>query len=57
MVDVTNTFKRLDLVDTVPEELWTESHNIVQKPVTKANPKEKKMQEVKVVVCRSFTIR
>ena len=42
MVDVTNTFKRLDLVDTVPEELWTESHNIVQKPVTKANPKEKK---------------
>ena len=50
-MDVTNTFKRLDLVDTVPEELWTDIHNIVQEPVTKANPKEKKkMQEVKVVV-------
>ena len=27
---VTNRFKRLDLVDRVPEELWMEVHNIVQ---------------------------
>ena len=29
-VEVMNRFKGLDLVDTVPEELWTEIHNIVQ---------------------------
>ena len=28
-VKVTNRFKELDLVDRVPEELWTEVHNIV----------------------------
>ena len=28
-VDVMNRFKRLDLVDRVPGELWTEVHNIV----------------------------
>jgi len=34
-VEVTNRFKGLDLVDTVPEELWTEVCNIVQEAVTK----------------------
>ena len=29
IVEVTNRFKRLDLVDRVPEELWMEVHNIV----------------------------
>ena len=29
-VEVAKTFKGLDLVDRVPEELWTEVHNIVQ---------------------------
>ena len=28
-VEVTNTFKRLDLIHRVPEELWTEVHDIV----------------------------
>ena len=28
-VEVTNRFKGLDLLDRVPEELWTEVHNIV----------------------------
>ena len=41
-VEVTNRFKGLDLVDTVPEELWTEIHNIVQKVVIKIIPKKKK---------------
>ena len=36
--DVTNTFKELDLTDRVPEELWTEVCNIVQKAVIKAIP-------------------
>ena len=48
IVEMTNRFKGLDLVDRVPEELWTEVHNIVQKVVTKTIAKKKK--EVKVVV-------
>ena len=42
MVEVTNRFKGLDLKDRVPEELWTEVHNIVQKAVIKTIPKKKK---------------
>ena len=34
--------RELDLVDRVPEELWTEYHNIVQEVVTKIIPKKKK---------------
>ena len=30
IVEVTNGFKGLDLIGTVPEELWTEVHDIVQ---------------------------
>ena len=41
-VEVTNTFKGLDLIDRVPEELWTEVHNTVQEAVTKTIPKKKK---------------
>ena len=41
-VEVTNTFKGLDLIDRVPEELWTEVHDIVQEAVIKTNPKKKK---------------
>ena len=42
-----NRFKGLDLVDRVPEELWMEVHNIVQKPVTKTIPKRKKCKKAK----------
>ena len=42
------------MVDRVLEELWTEFHNIVQETVAKNIPKEKKMQEGKVVVSGSF---
>ena len=41
-VEVTNRFKALDLVDRVPEELWTEICNTVQELVTKTTPKKKK---------------
>ena len=44
-VEVTNIFKGLDLVDRVPEELWTEVRNIVQGVVTKAIPKENKCKK------------
>ena len=44
-----NRFKGLDLVYTVPEELWMEVHNSVQEAVTKTIPKEK-MQTGKVIL-------
>ena len=40
-VEVTNRLKRLDLVDRVPEELWTEACNIVQEAVTKTIPRKR----------------
>jgi len=39
---VTNRFKGLDLIDRVPEELWTEVHDIVQEAVIKTIPKKHK---------------
>ena len=41
-VEVMNRFNRLDLVDRVPEELWREFRNTVQKVVTKTIRKKKK---------------
>ena len=46
-VQVMNKFKRLDLVDRVPKELWMEVHNIVQEGVTKTIPKKKKCKKAK----------
>ena len=46
-VKVMNRFKGLDLVDRVPEELWTEVHNIVQEAVTKTIPKKKNYKKAK----------
>ena len=39
-VEVRNRFKRLDLIDRVPDELWTEVHDIVQETWTKTIPKK-----------------
>ena len=41
-VEVKNSFKGLDLIDRVPEELWTEVCNTVQETVTKTIPKKTK---------------
>ena len=46
-VKVTNRFKGLDLIDRVPEEQWTEVHDIVQKAVIKTIPKKKKYKKAK----------
>ena len=46
-VEVTNRFKGLDLIDRVPEELWTEVCNNVQEAVTKTIPKKKKCKKAK----------
>ena len=42
-----NTFGGLELVDRVPEELWTKVHNIVKEAVTKIIPKKKKCKKAK----------
>ena len=46
-VEVRNRFKGLDLIDRVPEELWTEVHDIVQKAVIKTIPKKEKCKKAK----------
>ena len=46
-VEVTNRFKGLDLIDRVPEELWTMAHDIVQEAVIKTIPKKKKFKKAK----------
>ena len=46
-VEVTNTFKGLDVTERVPQELWTEVHNIVQEAVIKTIPKKKKCKKAK----------
>ena len=46
-VEVTNTFKGFNLIDRVPEELWTEVCDIVQEAVIKTIPKKKKCKKAK----------
>ena len=46
-VEVANWFKGLDLIDTVPEELWTEVPDIVQEAGIKTIPVEKKCKKAK----------
>ena len=42
-----NRFKGLDLIDRVPDELWTEVHDIVQEAGIKTIPKKKKCKKPK----------
>ena len=46
-MEVANRFKELDLIDRVPEELWTKVHDIVQEAEIKTIPKEKKCKKAK----------
>ena len=46
-MEVKNGFKGLDLIDRVPEELWTEVHDTVQEAVIKTFPKKKKCKKEK----------
>ena len=46
-VEVRNRFKGLNLIDRVPDELWTEVRDIVQETVIKAIPKKKKCKKAK----------
>ena len=46
-VELRNRFKALDLIDRVPDELWTEVHDIVQEIGIKTIPMEKKCKKAK----------
>ena len=46
-VEVTNRFKGLDLIERLPEELWTEVYDIVQEAVVKTILKKKKWKKAK----------
>ena len=46
----------LDLINRVPEELWTEVHNTVREAVTKTIPKKKKCKKAKWVSEDGFQI-
>ena len=46
-VEVTNKFKGLDLIDRVPEELWTEVNDTVQEAGIKTIPQKKKCKKAK----------
>ena len=50
VIEVTNRFKGLDLIDRVPDELWTEVGDTVQKAGINTIPKTKKMQKGKMAV-------
>ena len=46
-VEVRNRFKGLDLIDRVPDKLWTEVRDIVQETGSKTIPKKKKCKKAK----------
>ena len=46
-VEVINRLKGLDLIDSVPEDLWMEFHDNVQEAVIRTIPKKKKCKKAK----------
>ena len=54
-VEVTNRFKKLDLIDKMLEELWTEVSDTVHEVVIKTGHKKKKLKKDKMVVQGGFT--
>ena len=46
-MEVANRFKRVDLIDRITEELWTEVHDIVQEAVIKTISKKEKWKKAK----------
>ena len=46
-VEMRNRFKGLDLIDRVPDELWTEAHDMVQETGIKTISMEKKCKKAK----------
>ena len=53
-VEMRNIFKGLDLIDRVPDELWTEVRDIVQETGIKTIPMEKKCKKAKWLSGEAF---
>ena len=53
---MTKRFKGLGLIDRVPEELWTEVHNVVQEVVIETIPKKKKCKKAKQLAGEALQI-
>ena len=53
-VEVRNRLKGIYLIDRVPDELWTEVHNIVQEAVIKTIPEKKKCKKAKWLLRRPY---
>ena len=54
-VKVRNRFKGLDLIDRLPDELWTEVHDIVQETGIKTIPKIEMQKKKKMAVLGGLT--
>ena len=54
-VEVRNRFKGLDLIDRLPDKLWSEVHDIVQKDRDQDHPHGKEMQKNKMSVWGGLT--
>ena len=54
-MEVRNRFKGLDLIDRVPDELWTEVRDIVQEAGIKTIPVERKCKKAKCLSGAAFT--
>ena len=54
-MEVRNRFKGLDPIDRVPDELWVEVRDIVQKAVRKMIPQKKEMPKSKMAVSGGLT--
>ena len=55
-VKVRNRFKGLDLIDRVPEELWTEVHDMIQETGIKTISKKKKCKKAKWLSAEALQI-
>ena len=53
-VEVRNRFKGLDLIDRVPDELWTEVHDIVRETGIKTIPMENKYKKQNGCLARPY---
>ena len=54
IVEVRNRFKRLNLIDRVPDELWTEVRDFVQETGIKTIPMEKKCKKANGCLRRPY---
>ena len=55
-MEVRSKFKGLDLINRVPDELWTEVHDIVQETEIKTIPKKKKCKSQSGCLRRPYSL-